>query len=164
MSAKNNKNQWERNVYEAIQYKPICGWTLLTIKGRGVFLLPCDLERNPNNRSGNELDLVGKYKVVFEFFRLDRSGVIKLSARVAGIYDQPQFHEFWGIARACVTPKPGKPTKITTTQSVAKWNLGLGRTFDRNDTTGMVCAIESFLMSPTSDFNLFLACIRNYFQ
>ena len=76
--------------------------------------------RGDRNQSGLDLKLVGSHKIVFEFFRLDGTGELKISARVAGIKEQALYHEFFGIARGFGCPLPRK-TRQTSSQSVAVW-------------------------------------------
>lgn len=153
---------WVSGVRKFLQAGTPHGWVILDkINGRGVQLLPNDFSFLSKNQSKPERDLVGKNKIVFEFFRLDKSGDVKISARIAGTIDNPMFNQFWGIARALGCPKP-KDTKKTSTQSVAAWPSHNDRpSFDADDYEGMVEWIRKFLQNPPPDFVLFVAAARN---
>lgn len=156
------KSNWVKQVSAGLNSTIPTGWVILEgIEGRGIQLLPLDCVYLNHNATGEDLDLVGKYKIMFEFFRLDNSGKVKISARVAGIEGDPLFHEFWGIARGLGCPKP-KSTKKRNTQSVAAWPKSEERqTFDNADHAGMADWIRHFLCNPPADFTLFLAAVRN---
>lgn len=124
-------------------------------------MLPTDCSYIHHNKSGKSCELVGEFRVVFEFFRLDRSGKVKISARVAGIKGQPLFHDFYGIARGVGCPEP-KKTKKKNSQSVASWPTEKKRIkFEENDHSGMANWVRSFLCQPPADFTLFVALSRN---
>lgn len=168
MTADKNKNthinnmSWIKGIRLELSTKEPVGWIVLSgIKGRGIQLLPFDCVYLNHNSTDEERSLVGKYKIVFEFFRLDKSGKVKLSARVAGIERDSLFHEFWGIARGLGCPKPDK-TKKKNTQSVAAWPKSEERqTFDNADHAGMAGWIRHFLCNPPADFTQFFAAARN---
>ena len=156
------KSNWVKQVRQRLNSIPPTGWVILEgVEGRGIQLLLLDCVYINHNATGKDLDLVGKYKIVFEFFRLDNSGKVKISARVAGIKGNPLFHEFWGIARGSGCPKP-KSAKKRNTQSVAAWPKFEERPiFSNADYTGMADWIRHFLCNPPADFTLFVALCRN---
>jgi nephrocystin-3 len=163
MSNKPMKNtSWISGVRANLIENPPSGWIVLDrIKGAGIQMLPDEQAYLIRNRSGKDLELVGNYRLVFEFFRLNRSGNLKLSVRVAGIEGQPLFHEFWAIARALGCPRP-KVTKKENTQSVAVWPENEERlSFGSTDHTGMAEWVRKFLVNPPADFVLFVAASRN---
>jgi hypothetical protein len=153
---------WANGVRANLMEKPPTGWIVLNgIKGSGVQMLPEDDAYLTRNGTGVDLKLVGSYRLVFEFFRLDTSGDIKLSARVAGIEGQPMFHEFWGIARCFGCPAP-KGTKKKDTQSVAAWPGNEKRlSFAATNHAGMADWVREFFANPPVDFVLFVAGARN---
>ncbi len=153
---------WISGVRQNLQGNPPEGWIILgDIKGAGVQMLPNDCVFIRNNESGNDHELVGKFKIVFEFFRLESSGNVKISARVAGIEGTPLFHEFHGIARGFGCPKP-KGTKKKETQSVAAWPSKDERVkFDSKDCEGMADWVRSFFCKMPPDLALFIAAARN---
>ena len=158
----NKAMSWIAGVRANLSQKPPSGWVVLdSITGRGVQLLPADETYLNRNRSGMDLKLVGEYKIVFEFFRLDKEGRVKISARVAGIEGHPLFHEFLGIARALGCPKP-KGTAKKNTQSVAAWPAEDDRKkFDAANHKGMADWVRRFLSNPPPDFALFVAAAKN---
>lgn len=124
-------------------------------------MLPNDCAHINRNESGVDYNLVGKFRIVFEFFRLESSGKVKISARVAGIEGQPLFHEFNGIARGLGCPEP-RDTKKKTSQSVAAWPAEKERkSFKKDDHSGMAKWVRGFLCQPPADFTLFVAHSRN---
>jgi len=153
---------WISGVRQNLQGNPPVGWIILEdIKGAGVQMLPNDSVFIRKNASGKEHELVGKFKIVFEFFRLESAGNVKISARVAGIEGASLFHEFHGIARGFGCPKP-KGTKKTETQSVAAWPCNDERVkFDSKDCEGMARWVRDFLSKMPADFALFIAAARN---
>jgi len=157
-----NNMSWIKGIRLDLSTKEPVGWIVLTgIEGRGIQLLPFGCVYLNHNSTDEDLHLVGKYKIVFEFFRLDNSRKVKISARVAGIEGDPLFHEFWGIARGLGCPKP-KSTKKRNTQSVAAWpKFEERQIFDKADHVGMADWIRHFLCNPPADFTLFLAAVRN---
>jgi hypothetical protein len=153
---------WVNGVRANLRENPPSGWAVLeSITGRGVQLLPADRVFLEHNQSGRTLELVGEYKLVFEFFRLDQDEKVKISARVAGIEGHPLFHEFWGVARALGCPKPKGTTKKIT-QSVAAWPASEERSsFPAKSHQNMADWVSKFLQNPPADFVLFVAAARN---
>ena len=156
------KRSWVHGVRADLDRSSPSGWTVPgSIKGRGVQLLPSDEIYLNRNRSGRDVDLVGEHKIIFEFFRLDQGGKVKISARVSAIEGQPLFHEFLGIAVALGCPRPKSATQKTT-QSVAAWPGEPDRQkFDAADHSGMANWIRRFLSDPPADFTFFVAAARN---
>jgi hypothetical protein len=139
------------------------GWKVLDgIMGRGIFMIPDDPVYCYQNTSGFDLPLVGRYKIVFEFFRLDHSCGVKISARVASIKGDAFFDELNDIARALGCPSP-RPTSVgSNTQSVAVWPApGERPGFRPGDTIGMVRWVRRFLSNQPPDFKLFVEQTRN---
>jgi hypothetical protein len=153
---------WIKGVHQNLLENPPEGWSIIEgIKGAGVQMLPIDCAHLHFNQTGQVYDLVGKFRIVFEFFRLDSSGNVKISARVAGIEGQPIYHEFNGIARGVGCPEP-RDTKKKTSQSVAAWPAEKERTsFKKDDHSGMAEWVRAFLSEPPADFTLFVALSRN---
>jgi len=158
----NNKVSWASGVRDELTKKSQLGWVVLKdIAGRGVQLCPNDCAYLTRNQSGNELQLVGTHKILFEFFRLN-SGKLKLSARVSGMEGSPVYHEFYGIARSLGCPLPEGKGKPVSNQSVAVWPPEESRqSCAANDYVGMAEWVRSFLSAPPSDFSLFVAASRN---
>jgi hypothetical protein len=153
---------WIKGVRDSLKQSPPTGWSIIDgINGPGVQLLPIDCTYQKHNKSGKTLDLTGSYKIVFELFRLNTSGNIKISARVASIEGEPLFHELNGIARALGCPKP-KGTKKLTSQSVAAWPSDPQRkSFSTDDHEGISNWVREFLCKSPADFVLFVAMARN---
>jgi hypothetical protein len=153
---------WIKGVRDSLKQSPPSGWRIIDgINGHGVQLLPIDCTYQNHNKSGKPLDLTGSYKIVFELFRLNTSGNIKISARVASIEGEPLFHELNGIARALGCPKP-KDTKKLNSQSVAAWPADSQRdSFSSDDHDGITEWVRNFLCDPPADFVLFVAFARN---
>jgi len=162
MNKSNNKVSWVTGVRDELTKKPPLGWVVLKdIAGRGVQLCPNDCAYLTRNQSGNEHQLVGTHKIVFEFFRLN-SGSLKLSARVSGIEGSPVYHEFYGIARSLGCPLPEGKGKAVSSQSVAVWPPKESRhSCAANDHVGMAEWVRDFLSAPLSDFTFFVAASRN---
>jgi len=166
MKKKLNKTKvsksWIKGVRDSLKKSPPSGWSIIDgINGPGVQLLPIDCTYQNHNKSEKTLELTGSYKIVFELFRLNTSGKIKISARVAGIAGEPLFHEFNGVARALDSPKP-KGTKKINSQSVAAWPAELQREcFSADNHDGIAHWIRDFLCDPPADFVLFIALARN---
>ena len=158
----NNAGSWVTGVRAQLSANPPSGWVVLEgIAGRGVQLCPKDCVYLTKNKSGLDLKLVGTHKIVFEFFRLDGTGDLKISARVAGIKGQALYHEFFGIARGFGCPLPRK-TRQTSSQSVAAWPpQGSRHSCAVNDHAGMAKWVRRFLSAPPADFTLFVAASRN---
>jgi hypothetical protein len=162
---KTNKDKpisWINGVRQNLQVNTPAGWIILEdIKGAGVQMLPDDCIYSHHNSSKEDYDLVGAFKIIFEFFRLDRSGNVKISARINGIEGQPLFHEFNGIARGLGCPEP-RDNKKKTSQSVAAWPAEKERkSFKKDDHSGMANWVRVFLCQPPADFTLFVALSRN---
>ena len=149
----NLRNSWVLGVRSNLQNSSISEWNVLeNVDGRGVFLLPSELYSRRSFAGRPNRDLVGTYKLVFEFFRLDGSGQVKISARVSGIEGDRLFEEFWQIARDCECPAPRRSSHQRDTQSVAKW---VGPSFPSNDHRGMANWIRRFLSQEPDSFSHF---------
>lgn len=154
---------WYRRVQRELQASPPNGWSVVTgISGCGVFLLPNDSVFHDRNQSDTDLPLVGSYRIVFEFFRLTRSGAVKLSARVAGVPGKTDFDRIDEIARACASPSPRAGISYRT-QSVAAWMpKGRREVFKIEDHVGMAQWVRNFLAKQPEDFSRFLVRLEVY--
>jgi|688.fasta_scaffold2190633_2 hypothetical protein len=62
---------WIKGVHQNLLENPPEGWSIIEgIKGAGVQMLPIDCAHLHFNQTGQVYDLVGKFRIVFEFFRL----------------------------------------------------------------------------------------------
>jgi hypothetical protein len=156
---------WHLRVRRELEANPPFGWAVVNgITGVGVYLLPDEEIFREHNLSGRERRMVGPLLVVFEFFRLSRSGAIKLSARVSGVRGDKTFNALDAIARAANCPAP-KASVAHQTQSVAAWMSYDERPmFESADHPGMANWIREFLKNPPDEFRLFLSALRDYLK
>ena len=154
---------WYRRVHQELEAHPPECWSVVNgINGAGVFLLPNDGALHEQNCSEQDIPLVGSYRIIFEFFRLSRSGAIKVSARVAGTSGEPLFDRLNSIAQDCLCPLPGRRV-ARQTQSVAAWPVRHERpVYAVEDHTGMANWLREFLAKPPHDFQRFLKEVESY--
>jgi hypothetical protein len=156
---------WHLRVRREIEADPPFGWSVVNgVTGVGVYLLPVEEIFREHNLSGRVRRLVGPHLVVFEFFRLNRTGAIKLSARVSGTRGDKTFDALCIIARSTNSPAP-KAGVAHQTQSVAAWMSYNERPrFESADHRGMANWLREFLKTPPDDFTLFLNAVRDYLK
>jgi hypothetical protein len=158
-----------RIIDDNVRKNPLKGWVFTHYVGSsqgGVYFVPQDwtgngVALNFNATSVRDQRLRG-HRLLFEFFKLETSLEVKISARVlindgnrfSLVGKNTLFEKLQSLALALGCPQP-RGVGGTRTRTCAVWPE-LRPVFSRSDSKGMADWIRQFLVDPPQDFKKFV--------